>query len=539
MQIRGLLQNPRFAWASGLTVALTLLFLTSNLFVLGGDAFFNLSNSILSPAAALLASFLFYRASRNPKDRPARPAWLGMAWGFGLWGLADLVWAYYAVAYGETGPYPSIADLLWVVAYVPLYLALLSRLKTLKITPTRRQRWLIAGLNLTWAAPAAIFILVPILLDFDPARLLEGLLNLAYPLADLGLMVLASLILVLLREGRFALVWRLIFSGIFIMTVSDLFYSYATWNGLYYPDQRVNLMTILVDTSYVLAYICSALGVLVNRFVWVIDETFLLRLEPLPTSRYYAFLATNQAAQVITASDNFYLLVNGSPRMEFARRRLDEVLGIRLREMEDLLERIAGREVLCNEPFEIKTLDRQDRRVWVTAVAAFNPGREFSGANFALGADLAVAEELRLPENRELRGMLEYLLSLAGSLPEDEVQALRGYFLEVMRLLSALLYQFGGAQFRGALFAELERAIREKNLPVRVEGHAIQIPESQEGRSLAGALLPLLQTARRFAAGVIGEQVVDEELEALEQMLPAHVQRDLDKYRVRGFAALA
>ena len=206
----------------------------------------------------------------------------------------------------ETVPYPSIADLIWVIGYIPLYIALLSWVRTLQVTPSRRQNYLIVGLSLIWVALTVVFYFNSDYSRFRPCvLLLEGILNLIYPLADAGLVVLASLILILLREGRFSLTWRFIFIGIFIMTVSDLLFTYSTWQELYFPEGQVNALTVLIDTTYSLAYICVGLGIFIYRYIWDIKEKFKVNSDTLPTAKFYAFLSTNQDNLVIACSDNF------------------------------------------------------------------------------------------------------------------------------------------------------------------------------------------------------------------------------------------
>lgn len=535
MEIRGLFQNPRFGRALVITSVFTALFLISNIFVLGGDGFFSVANTLISPTAALVTCFLFCKASANKADSISRTLWFWMAVGFGLWGLADAIWAFYAVILNKTVPSPSVADLIWLFGYIPLYRALYIRLKTLKLTPNLRQRWLILTLNSVWVILTAVLILIPILRDFDPNRLLEGFVDLAYPLLDMGLIVSASLVLILLKEGRFSLVWRLVFSGIFIMTVSDLLYCYAAWHELYYPDGRVNLLTILSDTTYTLAYVCAGLGIYIYQCIWKLEKTFVISLATMPSSRYHAFIATNGDNQLITTSDNFYCLVNGDAETSYYKQPAGEVLGIPPETLQPLLERIRSQEVLCNEPLTITIEDHQPRQVWATAVAIFNPDREFVGINTALTADIDVAEDLRQPKSRELLGMLNYLISLAGSRPQDEIQAMRVYFLDIIQLLSSMLYQFGGAQFRDALFEELDRTIARERLPVIISDEVINLPEVKDAKDLAALLLPLLHSANRFALDLIGADIVNDDIQELERPLGATILRDLDKYNLRSF----
>ncbi len=533
MEIRGLLQNPRFIKAAIIIGMLVAVFLVFNLFVIGGDVSFDDRNSIISPLAALITSFLFVQASIVKKDKVSRRIWLGMAAGFGLYGFADIIWAYYSIVLQQTVPYPSIADGIWTIGYIPLYYALFSRYRSLKAVPDRRQRWMIAGVSLVFLFFAALFLFRPILAGLDPQRALEGFFNVFYPLGDLGLVILSCHILVLLREGRFALSWRLIVAGIFIMTLSDLLFCYATWHEMYYPQGRVNALTNLVDTTYTLAYIASASGIYLYRLVWELKETFVLRLEFAPSTRYYAFIGTDRDHKIISLSDNFYRLVNGRKDRSFYKQPLAEAFGVNHASLQAFAAQIASRGTVSNMPFLISTLDSQTREVWLSAVAIYDPEQNFNGANIALISDMVVPEELRWPRNQELVEMINYLLTQAGSRPKDESQAMRAYFLETIRLLSSMLFQFGGAQFNHALFRELEHTVQQEKLSMELNERAITIPEDYAGEALANLLIPLLQTARRYVAGMVGEQNVKDEIDDLEKHLPPAVLRDLDKYQLR------
>ncbi len=509
MDMNGLLKNRQFTSYLIILGVFTLLLLCSNIFVAGGDGFFNVSNTLISATVALAASFLFFKASANKKDTASRFIWLWMGWGIGLWALADTTWAFYSVVLRQTVPFPSIADLLWTAGYIPLYIALILRLRSLKIVITPRRRWLLIGLQLPWVVLTATFILAPILVEFNHGPLLEGILNLLYPLADLGLVVLAFLILTLLNKGRFAFVWQLILSGILLMTFSDLLFSYGTWNNLYYPGDRVNLLTNLTDTTYSLAYIGIALGIFSNRFIWNLDKAFNLQIETIPSIQYEAFAATDDQNKLIVASNNFYCLIDGNPADRYAKMPLDQVLGIQPGDFQALIERVKGQGILNSLPLRIATCDGRERHVRVTALAVFNLDKEFEGVNFALNADLAVAEDLRAPKSGEIRDMLNYLLSVTGARSAEEILGVQNYFLEVIRLLASLLNQFGGEAFRGALFEELNRTISQMKLPMEIEGQVIRFHAGHSAGDLVDALVPLMQVARQFTIQFTGEQIVN------------------------------
>jgi len=81
---------------------------------------------------------------------------------------------------------------------------------------------------------------MPILQSFDPAKILESLITLAYPLADSALFILTLMIIFAMEKGRFALPWQLFGAGLIFEAIGDLTFSYATQNGLYYPADQIN-----------------------------------------------------------------------------------------------------------------------------------------------------------------------------------------------------------------------------------------------------------------------------------------------------------
>jgi len=81
------------------------------------DLIYALSN-VLSPSfaglAVLLSAFALLRYWGKPQDKFSR-IWLCFTLGMGFWFLGELIWAVYALFLGVEIPYPSIADVLWLV----------------------------------------------------------------------------------------------------------------------------------------------------------------------------------------------------------------------------------------------------------------------------------------------------------------------------------------------------------------------------------------------------------------------------------------
>lgn len=521
MDIRTYLHNPKIGTAVGLVVLSMMLLILLNMTSPFGEAFFETSNTLLSAVMAFAAAFTFFQVRKIEKDPASHRLWTGMAVGMALWGLADTIWAVYEVFVQVEAPYPSFGDLLWVAAYPVMLYGLAARLKSLRVQPTQTQRYLIMAFAAFWLVLTVAFVLRPILSDFSADRMLEGLVNIFYPLGDLALVTFASYYFILLNKGRFALAWRLIFAGLMLMTASDLLFSYASWNDLYYPESGLNFVTIFIETTYVGAYVISALGGYVYIVVTQIKESMPVDLETRAISRLHALVLTNSDHKVISASNNFGSLVDAEPTVTFNHMTLDQSFGVDERELKPLLTKMTTQPLVCNELFTVNTRTGRPHEVWVTAQPIYDTDNVYCGSNILLRSDQPVPEDLRYPSSQELTGIAKHLVSLSGSLSKDSDFAERVRFTENIRLLSTLLLQFGGDTFQNALFAELDKAITRNNLHIRRSGQTLTIPEEYEGEVLVNALAPLQEAAREFAATVLGEKIVNDEMKELEQQLAA------------------
>ena len=168
-------------------------------------------------AAALLALRAF-------TGEGERAPWLALAASAALWAAGELV---YEIAYSEApelAPYPSVADALWLGAYVAagagIVLVLRARLRR-AFHPTM---WLDAAIGATTiAALTAAIAFDPVLAETGGATL-EVATDLAYPLADLGLLALVVTLLAL-TGWRPGLGWAAFAVALTAQAVSDVLYA--------------------------------------------------------------------------------------------------------------------------------------------------------------------------------------------------------------------------------------------------------------------------------------------------------------------------
>ncbi len=536
MGLNSLLRNERFSIAFTIFGIISGFFLLNAIFLFGGDEGFEMITTIASPIVALAASALFFRNRAIVKDPRFQQMWLWMGMGFGLWGLADLIWAIYTVTSSEV-PAVSIADLVYIIGYVPLYAAIIARRRTIDANVTIRQRAIIGVINTAWTVFALLAAVRPIMVNFDPEVAFEGIVYLMYPLGDLGLVIVASLILFLLGRGRYSLSWRLILTGMLIMAFSDILYNYASWNDLYYPEGRANLVSNLSDTSYVLAYLVSGFGAYIYSLLWGIKELPDMRITLTPSGYYHAFAGTNRENQVISTSENLSLLLNDKPASSYFRLPLADACGMDVKTVQRLMDKLLNKGSIYLEPLTITTADRKTREVLLSGLATYDTEKEFTGVNFVFRSDMKAPEGLQLPQSRDLQSITRYVLAESGAEVKERDQALRSYFLETMRLLFSVLYQFGGDGQKDEIIAGINQMIKLKNAQIEVSEDNIAISEDYEGEELSRILSDLLENARSRIAKVVGAQVVQEKLDEFEQQVGPSLPSTLDRDRLKQAAA--
>ena len=223
----------------------------------------SLSGHGVAPAAELVASPAFPIAyyvgltasaamlfSRALGSRHQRRPWLLLALGATSWLLGDLFWHFY-VADLDPQPYPSAADLGYLLVFPLVYAGLLSlvRIRVGRLPAATWLDGLIAGLGV--GSVAAAFVLRPVL-EIGEGDLPLVVTNLAYPVGDLVLLAVVVAVMAVLR-GRAGLCWWLLSAGFVALTVTDGAFLLESASGTHVHPS-------LVDQGWPLAFLLVALA---------------------------------------------------------------------------------------------------------------------------------------------------------------------------------------------------------------------------------------------------------------------------------------
>lgn len=195
---------------------------------------------------------------------PSRTAWQLLSGGLIALFLGQGCFVVYQFVLGlETPPYPSLADVFFLLAYPLLIGALAMFLRAytasgFPIGPASERVWLAAGVTVVCLA-----IGYPILMPLvrNPGAPLETLLNVLYPVLDLLLFVPAVLLIRIglrFRGGAVWKVWATLLAGFVFLCAGDTLFAYFSQLG------RTDLVD-LVDATYLIAYGMLGLGVLQQR----------------------------------------------------------------------------------------------------------------------------------------------------------------------------------------------------------------------------------------------------------------------------------
>ena len=194
--------------------------------------------------------------------RPAAPSWWLLSAALFLHALARMHWLIgEQVLFASHVPFPSWSDLLLLLQYPCFFLALLlvpSAPDGRSLQGLARLRVFCDSLLIMGAATLLTwYFLVALIPEQSGLSLLGKLTNLAYPIADLGLLFLLTMYILRLRYPRAgqAILGLLIVAFVFLI-VGNSWYAALTLSGHYHAGDPPDLF-------WLLGYLCFPLAALV------------------------------------------------------------------------------------------------------------------------------------------------------------------------------------------------------------------------------------------------------------------------------------
>lgn len=190
--------------------------------------------------------------------------------GITSWCIGEVLWTYYDLV-AHVKPYPSLADLFYLAAYLPLFAGFSLEVhflrKQVQLSYAPMQTTLFAIIAALLAILAGYF---GVYRAYQPTvPMLENVLAIAYGLADVALVIFGLVIAVVaseLRGGKLAKPWWWFLCGITLIFIADIGFAmfsqpYEAVTGFYKPA---------LDSLWIAGYLAFAYGF--NQYAWLIQQ---------------------------------------------------------------------------------------------------------------------------------------------------------------------------------------------------------------------------------------------------------------------------
>ncbi len=166
--------------------------------------------------------------------------------------IAGFVWMVYQEVFGIIDPFPSLADIPWVLFYVAAIIAFVYPLRKVaqRMTAKHVAVWVVVAIALC----AIVFntIIVPIISDVESTFWLK-VLSAVYPIGGVLLLLVAFALFLLLRNTALGPSFLVFVLAIASYGVADLLFTYTEYAGTYQTGS-------FIDVLYYLAQLMFAYG---------------------------------------------------------------------------------------------------------------------------------------------------------------------------------------------------------------------------------------------------------------------------------------
>ncbi len=475
-------------------------------------------SAILPMLLSFMGAILAYGVYRHLRaSRTAALIWGAMTIGLFFWAAGELIWLAYELTGNPDVPYPSVADVVWLIGYIPLFLSIGLQYSSLRASISRRRMFWYAAMLIVIIVLAVGLVIAPILADPGGGAPIELFFSLAYPVCDLTLLSMTLMLALIFLGGQLALPWGVIVVGILLHSSSDLLFSYMEWHGLYYPGGQLNFSSGLFDILYVSAYVVWTLG-LYLRF-W----------SPEPGKDVDLHMLIPEQGK------GFLLLADQKGRVIFIDPALHSVLGLKNAEdgvgkgfgllfglsaaFEQSSIRKAARTGLSDDYTVSLGLSRAKYRV---RVVASGDQKEFSGFDVLVHPDRPQSPP---PADRETVILGKVASRARESYPRTagREDLLREYFDTLVELLFIMVSRAGGTGVGSAFEAILTEKARSIGCGFEVKnGRAVW----NDPRAEPGQYRELLEEAVRYSSQVISAFTIGQKIEEIERLMDPECVRE-------------
>jgi hypothetical protein len=217
------------------------------------DIVLNLLTVFSAAVGAIVASLIF---RSYEKDDSPRLIWQYLMIGCWLWFTGEVIWAYFASTVGDVPV--GAADWAWTTGFICFNISLYYQYSV--ILPSKK----VFYRNISIAIWIVVLLIPLIIVYLSGTPDLRIYIDYFYPFADLAVGIAGVLLVFTFRGGALTRPWL----GLVIFGITDFLYAWAEQTGIYvWSAGQGNLLSLIIDSSYLAAYLILALGFLSH---WVL-----------------------------------------------------------------------------------------------------------------------------------------------------------------------------------------------------------------------------------------------------------------------------
>jgi hypothetical protein len=150
--------------------------------------------------------------------------------GFASWFIGETLWTIFAIVL-HINPYPSIADIFYLLAYVLIFLGIIREIRVYKTNISVLRSLIVCIFSVI--VSIVVFNMTVVSAYINGASLIENSIAIGYGIVDLILIITIAHLLILTMDfkgGKIFIMWSYFLAGAIFMLLGDIFFSL-------YPEQ--------------------------------------------------------------------------------------------------------------------------------------------------------------------------------------------------------------------------------------------------------------------------------------------------------------
>jgi hypothetical protein len=208
----------------------------------------------IAVCSGLGAIFLIYLGIIYKLSTSSGKIWLLLGIGILGWCLGDITYSYYET-FTDISPFPSIADLFYLLGYIPLSLGLILQTRSLKMNLQVPEKIIIAIIFTIVSLVVLLSVVIIPIIEVYPIPqegAFEYFIAALYPIFDLLLIICVMVVYAKFRKGTINTAWIFLLSGIVFTLIADIFFNWV--ETVIGQSARFEFYDLLFIIGYVFIY---------------------------------------------------------------------------------------------------------------------------------------------------------------------------------------------------------------------------------------------------------------------------------------------